>query len=305
MANSPIITLSDFAAFAITVDFVRGKGDPSRPFRTMVELTEALARFDKDLVKSVDHTIEPVLLLENVEAGSIKSWFISVLRSSDDSALGSGDWKKIVGSYAVKGKYALLKWLDGAQSITDPKLLDNIQSELLIEAEKTNVRGLPGYIPMSRTRLAAHIADITSSLTYLDDGDSAQYESPQEGIIPFNQALRVNAEELTGLLATRTIVNEGEMILKIKKPDFLGSSMWEFRHEGHPIEARIADHEWLTSFQENGAGVLPGGAIRAIVRIEISYDMENDALPARHTVIKVLEVLPPSEKPPQTPLLLQ
>lgn len=305
MATVPSVDLRQFAAFAIEIDFVKGKGDPSRPFRTMVELTEALSRFDRDLVKSVDTTIEPILLLENVEAGSIKSWFISVLHSTDDTALASGDWRKIVGTYAVKGKYALLKWLDGATSVTDPKLLENIQRELLIEAEKTEVRGLPGYTPMSRTRLAAHIADITLSLGNMAEGDSAQYESPSEGKISFNQALRVNEGELTELLAARTMINENEMILKIKKPDFLGSSMWEFRHDGHPIEAKIADHSWLAEFHNNGAGVLPGGALRARVRIESPYDMENDALPPRYTILEVLQVLPPLEKPPQTPLLLQ
>src|ERR1035437_1218465 len=106
------------SAFALTVDFVKGKGDPSRPFRTMVSLIEALGRFDRDLVKSVDFTIEPVLLLENVEAGSIRSWFISILRSSDDAALSSGDWKRVVGEYTVKGKYALLRMLGSAQSVT-------------------------------------------------------------------------------------------------------------------------------------------------------------------------------------------
>jgi hypothetical protein len=304
ITSTPIVDLRDYAAFAIEIDFVKGKGDPSRPFRTMVELTEALSRFDKDLVKSVDTTIEPVLILENVEAGSIKSWFLSVLNSTDDTALQSGDWKKIVGSYAVRGKYALLKWLNGAESAADPKLLESIQAELLKEAEETKVRGLPGYAPMSRTRLAAHIADITSSLEYLDEGDSAQYESPQEGIVSFNRALRVVPEELTEVLATRTVVNENEMILKVKKPDFLGSSMWEFRHDGHAIEAKMADTVWLKKFHDDGAGVLPGSALRARVRIESPYDMDNEALPPRYTVIEVLEVLPPPERPVQPRLLL-
>lgn len=166
MTNAPVLDLRDFAAFAIEVDFVKGTGDPSRPFRTMVELTEALSRFDRDLVKSVDTSIEPILVLEDVEAGSIKSWFMSVLHSADDTALASGDWKKIVGSYAVRGKYSLLKWLNSASSVTDPKLLENIQRELLREAEKTNIRGLPGYIPMSRTRLAAHIL-LCRSVTWM------------------------------------------------------------------------------------------------------------------------------------------
>ena len=64
MSTAPVVDLNDYATFAITIDFVKGKGDPSRPFRVMVELTEALASFDRDLVKSVDASIEPILLLE-------------------------------------------------------------------------------------------------------------------------------------------------------------------------------------------------------------------------------------------------
>ncbi|MHB1630287.1 MAG: hypothetical protein ACYCVB_18275 [Bacilli bacterium] len=198
-----------------------------------------------------------------------------------------------------------VKKLEEASSLTDPELLENIQNELLEEAVRTQVRGLPGHAPMSRTRLAAHIAEITSSLNYLGDGDSATYESPTTGIVPFNRALRVESGELTELLTTRRVTNDDEMIFKVKKPDFLGESMWEFRHEGHPIEAKIADAIWLTQFHENGAGVLPGGALRALVRIELSHDMENEALPTRYTVLQVREVLPPPEKPSQSRLLLQ
>ncbi|MHB1630288.1 MAG: hypothetical protein ACYCVB_18280, partial [Bacilli bacterium] len=64
MGDIPAIDLRQFAAFAIKVDFVKGHGDPSRPFRTMVDLTAAFASFDRDLVKSVDATIERTALGE-------------------------------------------------------------------------------------------------------------------------------------------------------------------------------------------------------------------------------------------------
>ena len=139
----------------------------------MVDLLGSLARFDRDMIRSVDVTIEPVLLLEDVEAGSIKVWVATILKSTDDSAIRSGDWKKVLGEYLVKGKYFLLEKPVGVETITQPRLLDEIQSGLLLEAELTNVRSLPGYAPMSRTRIAAHVADLTASLEYLDDGDSA------------------------------------------------------------------------------------------------------------------------------------
>lgn len=291
------------ASFAITVDFVRGEGDPSRPFRTMTSLMKSLSRFDRDLVKSVDIAIEPILLLEDVEAGSIKAWVATVLRSSDDDAIRSGDWKRVVGDYLVKGKYVLLEKLEGARSISEPKLLDDIQLALLQEAERTGGQTLLGYTAMSRAEIAAHVADVTESLEYLIEGDSATYESRDGEPVPFNVGLRVNEVELDELLTVRTITNHAQMILKIKKPDFLGASMWEFNYEGHPLQASVVDREWLTAFHKNGLGVRPGAALRADVELQTPYDDANDALPTRYLVVKVHEVIPPEPPPDQLKLL--
>ncbi len=191
--------------------------------------------------------------------------------------------------------------LEGAKSVTDPKLLEAIQSGLLLEAEKTNVRGLPGYVPMSRTRLAAHIADVTASLEYLDEGDSATFESREGKPIPFNRSLRINDVEMTEMLTTRTVINNNELILMVKKPDYLGSSMWEFHYDGRTIEAKIHDSAWLAKFHDDGAGLRPGGALRATVRVEVAYDDQNESLTPRYTVLEVLEVIPP---PPHREQLL-
>lgn len=49
--------------------------------------------------------------------------------------------------------------------------------------------------------------------------------------------------EISEVLAARTITSDVEMILKVNRPDFLGNSMWEFNHEGHPMTASILDIE--------------------------------------------------------------
>ena len=268
----------------------------------MVSLMEALSRFDRDLVKSVDVTIEPVLLLEDVEAGSIKSWVATVLQSTDDDALRSGDWKKIVGDYLVKGKYILLNKLQGVDTITQPSLIEDIQATLLLEAESTDIAPMLGYTPLSRTQIAAHVVDVTDSLDFLEEGDRATFESREGEPVPFNTLLRVDPIELSEVLAARTITNDDEMILKVKRPDFLGNSMWEFNYEGHPVRASILDEEWLVEFRRHGLGVRPGVALRALVRIEAAYDEDNEALPARYTVLKVYEIIPP--RPPMQQLHL-
>jgi hypothetical protein len=285
--------IQDRVSFAITVDFVRGEGDPSRPFRTMIDMLDALASFDRDLVKGIDASIDAQLLLEDVESGSIKSWMLTVLESTDDNALRSGDWKKIVGSYAVRAKYIVIDWLKGAKKITEPGLLESIQQDLLRVAEQTDVRGLPGYTPMPRLTLAAHIVQIMLATSHLQTGDVITYESRDGAPVELNPILEAGGEDLTSLLMSRSVKNTTEMTLKVKKPDFTGHSMWEFHYTGHVIDAKVLDEEWLIKFQKEGLGVRPGSSLRAMVEIELLFDDADKVAFERYSLLKVLEVIPP------------
>ena len=112
----------------------------------------------------------------------------------------------------------------------------------------------------------------------------------------------MNEEELNELLAARTITSDSELILKVKKPDFLGASMWEFHFEGHTINAGVLDESWLEDFRQDGLGVRPGAALRALVSVHASYTEENDKLPLHYSIIKVFEVIPPTTVDTQLPL---
>ena len=67
--------------------------------------------------------------------------------------------------------------------------------------------------------------------------------------------------------------------------------MWDLRHEGHPIQAKIEDVGWLTDFQERRVEVRPGDALRAVVRIDVRYGYDNEVIGNRYTILKVLRVV--------------
>ena len=93
------------ADFCIEIDFEKGSESPTRIFRAMTELIDALQSVDKVLVSSIDVQIEPVLLLEDVESGSLRAWFRDHLENIPDDVLESADWKRAVGLYLKKAKY--------------------------------------------------------------------------------------------------------------------------------------------------------------------------------------------------------
>jgi hypothetical protein len=127
----------------------------------------------------------------------------------------------------------------------------------------------------------------------LTPGDKAQFVT-DEGRVPINTSFRVTAEQIEEILTRERITNELEMILMVKKPDFLGDSMWDFRHEGKRIPAKVVDSEWLGNFHTGTIALRSGDALRAWVEIETNYGNDREVLATHYRVLKVLEVIPRS-----------
>ena len=110
------------ADFALFIDFKKGEGDPLRVFKTADQMVQTLQKLDKTFCRSVDTSIKPLMVLEDIDAGSLKIWLKNILQSTDDDALKDLDWKPLIGKYLVRAKYIYLKWAnkpDGEQSLTD------------------------------------------------------------------------------------------------------------------------------------------------------------------------------------------
>ena len=104
------------ADFAFYIDFKKGEGRASRVFSATLEFIKACERLDRELVTSIDASIEVVMVLEDIEASSLKTFFHNLIRAVDDQALKDIDWKPLVGKYLVKSKYMILKWMDNEET---------------------------------------------------------------------------------------------------------------------------------------------------------------------------------------------
>src|SRR2546422_288088 len=107
------------ADFGIKLEFEPNSPRPSRIFRTMTGLIEACEEIDNDLAASISIRVQPVLVLEDIEAGSVTAWLKYVLESVDDDALKNLEWKKIVGAYLVKGKRKLIEFIERRSTIRE------------------------------------------------------------------------------------------------------------------------------------------------------------------------------------------
>lgn len=283
--------------FGIEIKFDKGSIDPARVFRSMSALIESFQDFDRALARTIDIDVEPVLMLEDIEAGSLRTWLRDVINVADDQTLKSGDWKKLLGAYLVRGKYILVRFLEGKKAISSREDISNLQIELVKAAEETQLRGFAVYQAMPTPRLLGSIQELNSALAQLSKTDRATFIS-REGDASLNLDLAFSLHDVEDLLTRETISNEGQVILKVKKPDYLGESMWEFRFEGGPLEAKILDFDWLSRFQKREVDVRPGDAIRVTMKSESRYGYDGEVVGVRYSIVRVVEVIhfnPPTQ----------
>jgi hypothetical protein len=257
----------------------------------MTELIDACGAIDKLLVQPIETRLEPVLLLEDIEAGSIRTWLRDQLMDLGDDSLGKLEWKPLVGKYLVKAKYRIVNFLEHRSTITDRANIVTLQRELLAEAEQAQIRPIPLQIPVPESEIVNMIKLLSDPLSRLRPGDYAKYITASEEA-SFNLDFTFAPEAIETLITKEVITGSMEMNLKVKRPDYLGDAMWDLRHEGHPIEAKIMDLEWLRAFQQRQIEVRPGDAIRAIVQVDVRYDYDNEVVGKRYIIIKVLRVVP-------------
>ena len=108
----------------------------------------------------------------------------------------------------------------------------------------------------------------------------------------------MSAEAVEDLLTKETISTPQVMILKVRKPDYLGESMWEFRFQNRNLPAKILDTQWLKRFQQRQVDVRPGDAIRADVLVDVKYGFEGDVISIHHSIVKIHEIITVDTMPP-------
>jgi len=106
--------------------------------------------------------------------------------------------------------------------------------------------------------------------------------------------MEISTELIREYLTHEKIISEGEKILKVKKPDYFGYSMWSFKYQNKSIDVKILDDEWLRAFQSKDVTVLPGDSIRALVKEEVSYGHNNEVIHTHYEILQVIEILPAS-----------
>lgn len=283
--------LTQKSDFSIIIDFDKNSPNPSRVFKSMASVIETFEKLDNDLVRHIDNKIETVLLLEDVEKSSLKAIFANILSKIPDDAIKDLDWKKIIGHYLLKAKYIYINKTEGRARITDGNDIDAIEMELKKAAHETGVDQIPTYVPMTKKSIIKNIDNISKSLESLNKNDKIYYDS-QFGKASFNLDLSIDLEKMEDLITGEVYESVTPMILKVKKPDYLGDSMWEFKHGNKTISAKITHTKWLRDFQNRDIDVRPQDSLVCNVKTTNKYDYNFELLSISYEVVEVVKINP-------------
>lgn len=236
------------ADFGVTVDFAKGEADPVKTFESMAILLEGFRKFDQLMLGALDPHLETVMVLQDVEAGSITAWVRNKLSRVDDQALKKLDWKQQVGVFVVKTKYRALEYLDQKEAENERGRLIQLRADLQKLVAEPQFRHLPMPAEISLPKLAASLDEIQEAKSLLSKADRVVVKTDdREYEIDLLATKKPSdyAEEPTA----RTDQGRLPMILLVRKPDYLGDTLWEFKHGKNTIEAHVRDDEWLRRFR--------------------------------------------------------
>lgn len=188
----------------------------------------------------------------------------------------------------VKGIFEIKKLVKGEK----PKRVDKIENNKI---EIENNFGQSVIVPNSSGIVLSNsqIDQLVINIT-----EDVKQHNPSGGftLSTLDGDLNCDAEDVAGILKPLPMEEETickhshfEADLPIKKADFLGKSVWEFKYKDHTLKATISDDSWEDEIHSGKISLQAGDYIRATV--EVYVDLDSDGKPiensAKYSIAKV------------------
>jgi hypothetical protein len=266
----------------LVIDYRAGQTPAVEVLSGAMRFIEALDGLDKALLSSVDTSLEPVSILNDVQHSSLKLLLARALKSLPDDAVKSLEWKKWVGSLLVKCKYELLKHI-GSDTPEIAKVLEILSADYS-EAPGVLVAYRPPRLPDVLEALeGVQIARATISFPVTVQTELGSVELEALPAPPQVDARNVES----------SITNQGEEIFKIKSPDMLGEAQWTVLRNNRNTRVDMLHRGFVERYHRREVSLLPGDALRCRFEETIRYDAAGQEIDRKLAIVEVVSVITP------------
>src|SRR6218665_1370651 len=251
----------------LTVNY-ENESNAVRVFGIVYEITDAIARIDQEIASSVNERVDSELILKGLTQGSVKAYLANKLKNIEDEDIRKLDYRAILGKLLVEIKYELLTWLE-KESKQGIKQLEARINHHIDSSEISDLR-------VSRS---INIKAIFNGLRVLEEAKRKLVSGETINVSMAKKPPIIIANDVDWSLGdiveeSLTVKNfpAAEALLVVKRPDYLGSSKWDFKFKDTKISAAIEDLDWLKNFHDRNVIIQPGDGLLCLLETSITYD---------------------------------
>lgn len=279
--------------YSVKLDYETGTVNPSHLFSSMSKAIDAFKTLDIMMVRTINHHVKTVQTLEGLELGSIFTKIKQAIEYDDDEDLEAVDAaEQSITEYISRGKANIIRAVNENDKIDDVAQIEEIIDGLNEIAEESSISSQFNYQPPQANEVIETVSNLTGVTKELGQNENIKYSDDieTEGVV-ISKTSEIDIAKVEESTIARKLENEREMILKVKKPDFLGSSKWEFKSGKSTIHAKISDETWIGKFHSKAANVSPGDSLLAWTKVVEQYDRFGNLVHDEYTIIEVRDII--------------
>jgi hypothetical protein len=281
-----------FQDYEITLDFIPGDNKPEKLFIAFANAIKYFKKVDNMLAKTIAYDYDISSSLIEVRSGSLRGFFrtkVEVKRTELHAQDTSDDLETRIKNYLHNGRKTITQGLFDFEKANDEHI------NLIIEKVKkvavdTGISEEPFFAPPSKKAMTPIIAAAQDTGETLDDKTSLFYSVENETLTELPKKIKMD-KTLFGEEEQKTVLNTQQLILKIKKPDYLGDSKWEMKHGNNKLICKIEDNVWIEKFKSKKVFAFPGDSLFCNVRILNEYDSKLNLIKSEYFIVEVLDVI--------------
>ena len=280
---------------SVRVEYVPGESDPRKILQCCVDSINALTSLDDSLAQCISSKVTTRIKLDGFKEGS---WITKMNKIFfiDDDILNidpniSAERAEI---FVNQSRETILKAVNESGTRLDGSELLSIIEKVNDIAKVLNVSDAIGFTSPNPIEVARAINEVSDCSLELMEGENIQISSKdnpdiQCDYIELPRNKKVDIDDVVDKLKIREIENTNDMILVIKKPDFLGDSQWEFKKGKETITAKIEDEKWLNRFKNGLVVIIPNDALHVDLYEKAIFDKNGMMLSVKRSIIQVKE----------------
>lgn len=276
--NEPIRDLpveSIEGEISLIIQYQPGKSEAAKILQGALQLVHSLDSLDHSLLSSIDTTLEPVSILNDVQHSSLKLLLARGLRNVPDELIKNPDWKKWLGMLLVKGKHKLLEKLD-----SDKDSVDSVIQELKPIYDSAPNKMI-GYEPPTVDGVLVAMNQVKVARALLPDSDVTFQTELGDVRIPFLNAESVSVSKEVQAITSSVIPNT---MLLLESVVFKDGNKWKVNDGNHSFGVTLLDDNFIAAVN---AGRRFGKGDVLFVDLERIQRIENNSLKTEYKIHKV------------------